>query len=71
MTDIVLRSRNQNWTRPGKPEDLAGGIGSSQKIECGAAIKAAFVPLLRRALSSFSLHVTIDGNGKGRRKAGL
>jgi len=50
---------------------LAGGIGSSQKIECGAAIKAAFVPLLRRALSSFSLHVTIDGNGKGRRKAGL
>jgi hypothetical protein len=31
----------------------------------------AILPQLRAALASFSRHVTIDGNDKGRRKAGL
>jgi hypothetical protein len=31
----------------------------------------AILPQLRAALASFLSRVTIDGNGKGRRKAGL
>ncbi len=55
-----------------KPEDLAGARKAvSQKTECGAAVKTAIFPLLRAALASFSPRVTIDGNGKGRHKAGL